>query len=279
MIDTLASYHVNKSKFGEILSKAFDKYQKKNLNATKAKAAISMGISDDIFANMLKGKNQDCLVDRLLKFCIHTGTPILDVIDQTLENADIDFADKIAPIFAVSAELAEKYGISVDAADASVIDGPTPAKQPMIRQTEIIAQKTEIMGNAASLSANAISPEILSFVKNECDDLIQNMNRTHDAAITRLADQYKGQILQLHESRQITINQFEERFALLKDEHAQHVADIKESQKALNAENKEKFDSVCDLYQRAVRRKNAWIGILSSLFILETIVITIFLFL
>ena len=275
MIDTLASYHVNKSKFGEILSKAFDKYQKKNLNATKAKAAISMGISDDIFANMLKGKNQDCLVDRLLKFCIHTGTPILGVIDQTLENADIDFADKIAPIFAVSAELAEKYGISVAAADANVIDGPAPVKQPMIRQTEI----TEIMGNAASLSANALSPEILSFVKNEFSELIQNMNRTHDAAITRLADQYKGQILQLHESRQITINQIEERFALLKDEHAQHVADIKESQKALNAENKEKFDSVCNLYQRAVRRKNAWIGILSSLFILETIVITIFFFL
>lgn len=268
---SLASYHIDKAKFGGILAAAYDcAFPKEDKNSSKAHSAGLMGLSDDVFSNMLKGKNQDCLVERLLKFCIHTRTPILSVIDKALEGEDVDFADDLAAIFAVPADIAEKYGISVHATDCTVIDGINSAKEVSIRQTEMVARQTEIITSEQAGEKSSLRPEILTILRTDQEALMDRLKNVHSGYTEQLVTQFNGQIQQLKDSRQITIDHYEERVSLINAQHAKHVEDIKEGHAAFAQESEKKFAKVEELYLKAIHRKNVWLAIVATLFVLET---------
>lgn len=252
---TLASYHIDKAKFGGILHK---KFHKSALGLPQAQAAEKVGLSEDVFSNMLKGRNQDCLVDRLLKFCILTGTPILDVVDQVFEGEEVDFEDRLPAIFAVSTELIQKYGISLQSADASANGGEHPAK-------EIHARRVENSENDPQKRHKELSQDILAIIRSDQEALMDRLKIVHDQYTQRLVTQYQSQIQQLDNSRKITIDILEQRFANAVAEHAQRIHDMRDGYKAQQAENEKKHSEVVELFQKEVKRKNKWIIALSSL--------------
>lgn len=255
MRSTLASYHIDKAKFGHILS---NKFHKGHHPMPQAQAAEKMGLSEDVFGNMLKGRNQDCLVDRLLKFCILTGTPILDVVDQVFEGEEVDFEDRLPAIFAVSTELAQKYGISLQSAEVAANDGAHPAKEAHAHRTE--NAETDLKKHHKELS-----PEILAIIRNDQEALMDRLKGVHDRYTQQLVHQYQEQIHQLDNSRKIAIDILEQRFANAVAEHAQRICDMRDGYKAQQAENEKKHSEVVGLFQKELRRKNKWIIVLSSL--------------
>lgn len=271
MKDTLQTYHIDKKKFGGILSREYERaFPKTDKNSSKAHSADVMGLSEDVFANMLNGKNQDCLVERMLKFCIHTRTPILSVIDKIFDGDDVDFADDLAAIFAVPADIAEKYGIPVNATAYPVIDGPIAAKEVVYQETKITAQQTKIIESENHPLYESIGADVLAFLRADRAEQAQRTNDIHDAYTLRLAEQYKDQIQQLDRSRQITIEHYEDRVAMIKEQHEQHIIDIKAGHAAFAEECEKKFAKVEELYLKAIHRKNVWLAIVATLFVLET---------
>ena len=255
MRSTLASYHIDKAKFGNII---YNKFRKSAHPMPQAQAAEKMGLSEDVFGNMLKGRNQDCLVDRLLKFCILTGTPILDVVDQVFVGEDVDFEDQLPAVFAVSAELAQKYGICLQSAEAAANDGTHPAK-------EAPEHRMEIAGADHQKHPKELSPEILTIIRNDQEALMDRLKGVHDRYTQQLVHQYQEQIHQLDNSRKIAIDLLEERLANTVSEHEQRIRDMREGYKAQQDENMKKHEEVVGLFQKEVKRKNKWIITLSAL--------------
>lgn len=228
MKDTLKSYHIDKKKFGGILSREYERaFPKSDKNSSKAHSAELLGLSEDIFSNMLNGKNQDCLFERLIKFCIHTKTPILSVIDKVFDGEDVDFADDLAEIFAVPADIAAKYGISVNPAEYPVIDGAVSAKDVLYQETKITAQNPEILGREAQPLYESLGPDVRSFIQEQS----QSTNDIHDAYTNHLINQYHDQL-----------QHYERHISMLNKEHESRIEDIKASHNRaveyLKAENK-----------------------------------------
>jgi len=87
---TLAEFHFDKEKSGEILRRWVDES-----GYTRNEIAEKVGMSVHTLNNSLYGKVQDLSVDRTFKIAVATGHSVCEYIRLMLQDENIDFAESI----------------------------------------------------------------------------------------------------------------------------------------------------------------------------------------
>ena len=129
----------------------------------------------------------------------------------------------------------------------------------VVRQTEVVAQKTEIIKEENHPLYESIGADVLAFLRADRAEQAQRTNEIHDAYTLLLAEQYKDQIQQLDRSRQITIDHYEDRVKLLNEEHERHIQDIKDSHAATIKAMEESHNRSVDYLKAESTRLRKWV--------------------
>lgn len=90
MSQSLASWHVNPRKLGQILKQYI-----REGGYSVASVAKSTGISRDTVDNILSGKVQEVSFEKLMKICCAIMVPMTAVKTLLIKDEDIDFEDRI----------------------------------------------------------------------------------------------------------------------------------------------------------------------------------------
>lgn len=90
MPQSLASYHFNPVKLGQILHQLA-----KDKGISKACIQRATGIHRDTLANIFHGETQEVSFEKLFKLCYVLEVPVSVVEMLLLKDEDIDFADKV----------------------------------------------------------------------------------------------------------------------------------------------------------------------------------------
>lgn len=185
MQKSLTSFSFDKVKAGQILRRYLD-----NADISQRQAAPLLGMTDDMLSNVLRGQNKEISFERVFKICILSGHSMCEFLTDMMDGEDVDFADRIHAFCANPA----------DSAAPSVIHGVA------VRKTEVIAQKTEIIEEAANPLFKSLGPDVLAFLRADRQEQSERTNLIHDTYTRMLVEQYEQRItaMQAEEERRLT---------------------------------------------------------------------------
>ena len=181
---SLASFSFDKVKAGQILRRYMEE-----AGISQRYAAPQLGMTDDMLSNVLRGQNKEISFERIFKICILSGRSLCEFLTDMMEGEDVDFADRIHTF----------CGGSADPAAPSSVHGIA------VRKTEVIAQKTEIIEEAANPLSKSLGPDILAFLRADRQEQSERTNQIHDNYTHMLVEQYEHRIsaMQAEEDRRL----------------------------------------------------------------------------
>ena len=234
---SLAAFAFDKVKAGQIVRSYLD-----SAGISQRQAAPLLGMTDDMLSNVIRGQNKEISFERIFKICALTGHSMCDFLRDMLSGESVDFADQIAAICPQAMH-------AVHAADAPAESGAIPR-------------------NTDAALPHAIRPEIDAILRADRKEQAERSNIIHDAYTHMLLDQFHDQILQLKESRQITIDHYERRIAAIERDTDKRMA-----------EQKEIYDSATEYLKQENRRlRKMCIRLAVGLFVESIAVIGLFIF-
>lgn len=182
---SLASFAFDKVKAGQLLRGYLD-----DSGISLRQAAMQLGMTDDMLSNVLRGQNKEISFERVFKICILSGRSLCEFFTDMMEGEDVDFSDRIHAFCPHSA----------DSAAPSAIHGVA------VRKTEVIAQKTEIIEEAANPLFKSLGPDVLAFLRADRQEQSERTNLIHDTYTRMLVEQYEQRItaMQAEEERRLT---------------------------------------------------------------------------
>lgn len=254
MQKSLCSFTFDKAKAGRILKKYIEESP-----YSQRQVAPLVGMTDDMLSNVVRGLNKEISFERVFKICTLTGHSICEFQKEMLAGEEIDFEDQV--------------NFACVAANSAEIAAPAVNRGVVVRQTEVLAQKTEIINEENHPLYESIGADVLAFLRADRAEQAHRTNEIHDAYTLRLVEQYKDQIQQLKDSRQITINHYEDRVKLLNDEHERHIQDIKDSHAATIKAMEESHNRSVDYLKAESTRLRKWVIRLAVILGIESVAV------
>ena len=267
MTKNLCAFSFDKAKAGQILKRYIE-----NSGFSQRQLAQHIGMTDDMMSNVLRGQNKEISLERVFKICIATGHSICDFVREMLEWEEIDFR---AEFDAVCPPHCSDF-----ADDAVNLAVPAVNRGVVVRQTEVVAQKTEVLAQKTEIIKEenhplyeSIGADVLAFLRADRAEQAQRTNEIHDAYTLRLVEQYKDQIQQLKDSRQITIDHYEDRVKLLSNENERHIQDIKDSHAATIKAMEESHNRSVEYLKAESTRLRKWVIRLAVILGIESVAV------
>lgn len=261
MQKSLCSFTFDKAKAGRILKRYIEESP-----YSQRQVAPLVGMTDDMLSNVVRGLNKEISFERVFKICTLTGHSICEFQKEMLAGEEIDFENQVNFVCV--------------AANSAEIAAPPVNRGVVVRQTELVAQKTEVLAQKTEIIKEenhplyeSIGADVLAFLRADRAEQAQRTNEIHDVYTLRLVEQYKDQIQQLKDSRQITIDHYEDRVKLLNDEHERHVQDIKDSHAATIKAMEESHNRSVDYLKAESTRLRKWVIRLAVILGIESVAV------
>lgn len=253
MKKNLCSFSFDMTKAGQILKRYIEES-----GFSQRQLARHIGMTDDMLSNILRGQNKEISFERVFKICVSTGHSICDFVREMLEGEEIDFrADFDAICQPHAADFAD------DSANRGVV----------FRQKQAFAQKTKIIKEENHPLNESISADVLSFLRSDRAEQDHRTNDIHDAYTMRMAEQHKDQIQQLKDSRQITIDNYEDQLKMLSNENERHIQDIKDSHAATIKAMEERYNRSVEYLKAESARLRKWVIRLAVILCIESVIV------
>lgn len=208
-MQSLAQFHFDPKKSGAILKKWI-----KESGFTYHQIAEMTGIPYDTLNNSLQGRVQDLSLERAFKVAVCTGHSTCEYIKLMLQDEDIDFRHRVHVLRDVPMERA----LFVDHPDDCCASIPKETAISLVPPPQEIPAIPAVVSDSPAFGLDERAMEAIRMDRER-----------HDRYTECLVEQYKDQIQQLKDSREITISHYEERISLLIQEHEKRVTDIKEA--------------------------------------------------
>ena len=264
MTKSIASFSFDKAKAGRILKQYIEEspYSQRQI-------APMVGMSEDMLSNVLRGMNKEISLERIFKICIVTGRPVCEFIREMLDGEDIDFRAEFEAICPPSsANLAEP---AANFADASAPRGIAVRKVAVaVQETEEILQEPPLF--------KSLGPDVLAFLRADRAEQAQRTSDIYHEHSNIMLAQYKDQILQLKESRQITISHYDERIAIMREEHEKRISEIKVGHAEVVAEMEKRYAKNIEFLKSELKKARRLATTFGILFTAETLGIIILFF-
>lgn len=242
MKKNLCAFSFDMTKAGQILKRYIEES-----GFSQRQLARHIGMTDDMLSNLLRGQNKEISLERVFKICVATGHSICDFVREMLEGEEIDFrADFDAICQPHDADFAD------DAVNRGVVFRQKEENHPL---------------------NDSISADVLSFLRSDRAEQDQRTDEIHDAYTMRMAEQHKDQIQQLKDSRQITIDNYEDRLKMLINENERHIQDIKDSHAATIKAMEERYNRSVEYLKAESARLRKWVIRLAVILCIESVIV------
>lgn len=196
MQKSLNSFSFDKVKAGQILRRYLDE-----ADISQRQAAPLLGMTDDMLSNVLRGQNKEISFERVFKLCTLAGRSLCEFLRDMMAGEDVDFADRI-------------HTFCANSADAAV---PSAAHGVAVRKTEVIAQKTEIIEEAANPLFKSLGPDVLAFLRADRQEQSERTNSIHDAYTHMLVEQYEHRIAAMQAEEERRLSDQKEKYTAVTD--------------------------------------------------------------